>query len=166
MPLREAMEWFTTDTNDYPKTQIGEEINFLRTRYEGIRPAMFLTYEREAYHTNDGSDLRITIDNNIQARMNDIDLTSDLNGYQILPEGYVLMEVKTMYGYPQWLTKVLGDNRLYKSSFSKYGNAYKEMVLRTEPEDFKRISSGQKTVFKDSQPIWSGGAAYRPALQI
>jgi len=167
MPLDKAMEWFTTDTNDYPKTQIGEEIDFLRTRYQGIRPAMYLTYEREAYYSKDGGDLRITIDNNIQARMKDIDLTSEPGGHQVLPEGYLLMEIKTMYGYPKWLTKVLGDNRLYKSSFSKYGNAYKEMILKSEPEDFKRIPLGHSTINENNyQNVWAGGAVCRPALHI
>lgn len=128
---------------------------------------MYLTYEREAYYSKDGGDLRITIDNNIQARMNDIDLTSEPGGHQVLPEGYVLMEIKTMYGYPKWLTKVLGDNRLYKSSFSKYGNAYKEMILKSEPEDFKRIPKGHSTVNENSyQNIWAGRTICRPALQI
>ncbi len=138
MPLDQAMEWFTPE-GKRPDTQIGEEIDFMRERYPGIRPAMLLTYEREAYYAKDGSDLRITIDSNILARTEDIDLTSETGGFAVLPEGYTLMEIKTLYGYPPWLTSVLSGNRLYKSSFSKYGNAYKEMVLGRNPEEFARI---------------------------
>ena len=148
MPLDKAMEWFTTDTDDFPDTQIGHEIDFLRQRYPGIKPKMLLTYEREAYYAKDGSDLRITIDSNILARLDDVDLTSEPGGHSVLPEGYTLMEIKTMYGYPKWLTTVLNENRLYKSSFTKYGNAYKEMVLGKVPEDLRCLSSGYRTVEK------------------
>ncbi len=148
MPLDKAMEWFTTDTQDYPHSQIGEEIDYLRYRYPGLRPAMLLTYEREAYYAKDGGDLRITIDSNILARLDDIDLTSEVGGHKVLPEGYILMEIKTMYGYPPWLVKVLDENHLYKSSFTKYGNAYKQMIIGRTPEDFIRIPGGSNTVDK------------------
>ena len=129
MPLDQAMRWFTTDTAEHPQTQIGEEIDYLRTRYPGIHPKMYLSYEREAYCPNDDRDLRITIDSNIRARLDDVDLTSCPGGHEVLPTGTTLMEVKTMYGYPQWLLKVLDENSLYKTSFSKCGRAYEQMVL-------------------------------------
>lgn len=129
MPLDKAMEWFTTGTDSYPHTQIGEEIDFLRRRYLEIRPAMLLTYERDAYCAKDGGDLRITIDSEIEARMDDIRLDSEPGGKRILPDGFVLMEIKTMYGYPKWLLEVLDGNSLYKTSFSKYGSAYTELVM-------------------------------------
>jgi len=148
MPLEQAMRWFTTDTDDFPHNQIGEEIDFLRKRYPGIKPKMLLTYEREAYYAKDGSDLRITMDSNILARFDDVDLTSELGGHSVLPEGYTLMEVKTMYGYPRWLLDVLEANRLYKTSFSKCGNAYKQMILGKVPEPFWCIPEGATTVEK------------------
>ncbi|MBE6526278.1 MAG: polyphosphate polymerase domain-containing protein [Thermoplasmata archaeon] len=138
MPLDQAVRWFSPDGIG-PKSQIGMEIDFMRERYPGIRPAMMLTYERDAYRAKDGSDLRITIDTNILSRTDNVDLTSEPSGYAVLPEGYTLMEIKTMYGYPEWLTTLLSGNHLYKSSFSKYGNAYKEMVLGKDPEEFGRI---------------------------
>jgi hypothetical protein len=163
MPLDEAMGWFTGDSDDRPRTQIGDEIDFLRQRYPGIRPAMFLTYDREAYYAKDGSDLRITIDRDIRARLNDLDLTSEPGGHEVLPEGYTLMEIKTMYGYPQWLNRVLNGNALYKSSFSKYGNAFKEMVLGAEPEDFMCLRAGRGPVASAPVGIQSIHADVMPA---
>ena len=55
-----------------------------------------------------------------------------------------------MYGYPQWLRDVLNSSRLYKSSFSTYGNAYKEMILRKVPEEFMRLPAGQATVLQEA----------------
>ncbi len=146
MPLDEAMGWLTAEHGDHPHSQIGEEIDFTKNRYHGIRPAMLLSYNREAYYDKSGSDLRITIDSDIMARMEDVRLDSELGGHRVLPEGYTLMEIKTMYGYPKWLLDLLNSTRLYKSSFSKYGNAYKEMVLCRMPEGFMRIPTGPATV--------------------
>lgn len=157
MPLDKAMAWFTTDTEEFPHTQIGDEIDYLRYRYKGIRPAMLLTYEREAYYAKDGSDLRITIDSNILARIEDLRLDSELGGHSVLPEGYILMEVKTMYGYPDWLLDVMNDNGLYKTSFSKYGNAYKQMIVGRMPEAYARIPEGPATVEKTGYPIYGHG---------
>ena len=139
MPLDDAMGWFTGGSGDHPNTQIGREIDFLRTRYEGIRPRMFLSYERDSYRADDGKDLRITIDSEVAARMDDVDLTKAPTGRSVLPDGYTLMEIKTMYGYPEWLVRTLRENGLYKASFSKYGNAYKELVLLSEPEIYRAL---------------------------
>jgi len=139
MPLDKAMDWFTADGADRPDTQIADEIDFLRIRYPGIGPKMLLTYDRDAY-SQQGTDLRITIDRNVLARIEDVDLTSDKGGRNVLPDGYSMMEIKTLYGYPQWLTRVLSDNGLYKTSFSKYGNAYKEIVLGFDPKDLINVS--------------------------
>ena len=149
MPLRDAMDWFCGDGTG-PDTQIGEEIGYMKMRYPGIRPAMFLSYDREAFCGERCRELRITIDSNILARTDDVDLTSHTGGHPVLPEGYTLMEIKTMYGYPQWLRDVLNSSRLYKSSFSKYGNAYKEMILRKVPEEFMRLPSGRATVLQEA----------------
>ncbi len=148
MPLDDALAWFE-EGGEGPDSQIGEEIGFLKERYPGLKPAMLLCYEREAYYAKDGGDLRITIDSNILANLDDIALTKEPSGHSVLPEGYTLMEIKTMYGYPPWLTQLLSGNGLYKSRFTKYGNAYKEMVVRRMPEEFYGIPTGPATVVQE-----------------
>ena len=154
MPLDEAMDWFCGDGKG-PEGQIADEMSYMKVLHPDIRPAMYLSYDREAYRAKDGSDLRITVDNSILARTEDVDLSSPVYGHPVLPEGYTLMEVKTMYGYPRWLTSVLSSCRLYKSRFSKYGNAYKEIVLGRMPEEFANIPGGEGTV--SSLPVWTEG---------
>ena len=39
-----------------------------------------------------------------------------------------LMEIKCSGGIPLWMVKVLSENKIYKTSFSKYGTAYKEII--------------------------------------
>ena len=38
------------------------------------------------------------------------------------------MEVKTSGGIPLWMSRVLTQNHLYKTSFSKYGAAYRDII--------------------------------------
>ena len=142
MPLDEAVDWFTTDTDRFPHTQIGYEVDYLRRRYEGIHPAMLLCYEREAYKSLDGSDLRITLDTNIRAGTESPDLTSPTGTRGIVPSDHTLMEVKTMYGFPRWLNAALEENGIFKTSFSKYGNAYKQLELGLSFDDLYRQRRG------------------------
>ena len=44
------------------------------------------------------------------------------------------MEVKTIMGLPRWLLDFLGYNQIYKQSFSKYGNAYKQLIAKEKEE--------------------------------
>ena len=148
MPLKDAMGWLCKN-GECPKSQIGREIDYVKVRYPDIGPAMFLSYDRDAYRSPEDGDLRITIDTNILARTDDVDLSSDIGGHSVLPEGYTLMEIKTMYGYPGWLTSLLSEAGLYKSRFSKYGNAYKEMILGRMPEEFYCIPGGETTVSQE-----------------
>ena len=148
LPLNEAMDWFCGNGKG-PNSQIGKEIGYMKIRYPDIRPAMLLSYDREAYCSDAYPDLRITIDGNILARTEDIGLSSEIGGHPVLPEGCTLMEIKTMYGYPSWLTSALNSCSLYKSRFSKYGNAYKEMILEKMPEEFSGIPGGESTISQE-----------------
>ncbi len=38
------------------------------------------------------------------------------------------MEIKCSGGIPLWMTHVLSEEQIYKTSFSKYGTAYKTLI--------------------------------------
>ena len=40
------------------------------------------------------------------------------------------MEIKTLDAYPKWFADVLSSLKIYPSSFSKYGNLYKNYILK------------------------------------
>ena len=40
------------------------------------------------------------------------------------------MEIKTSGAIPLWLTRFLSENKIYKTSLSKYGTAYAEIQKR------------------------------------
>ncbi len=110
------------------QSQIGDEIEYFREYYGELKPQVFLSYEREAYYSLDGTDFRITCDDNIMYRTNDLSRCVPPGGKSILGEGLVLMEIKTSGAIPLWLTQPFTENRIFKTSFSKYGTAYADML--------------------------------------
>jgi hypothetical protein len=112
--------------NVMPKdTQIMREIDYSIRRYPGLAPKMMLSYEREAYYASNDHEFRITFDENILWRTEDLSLCSKVYGTPLLAPGQVLMEVKAAEAIPLWLVQFMSKNHIYKTSFSKYGTAYK-----------------------------------------
>ena len=118
LPEGEAMHW----TKPRDDSQIAEEISSFLSFYRELRPVVFLSYDREAFAGE--NDLRITFDENIRFRQTELSLRVDPWGTQLLPPDMTLIEIKCGGSYPLWLAHVLSENRIYKTSFSKYGRAY------------------------------------------
>ncbi len=108
--------------------QIAKEINYFLDFYKSLEPRVFLSYEREAFYGIDNHDFRMTFDRNILWRDYDLSLCKGNYGNNILKENTVLMEIKVAAAIPMWLVKFLSENKIYKTSFSKYGNAYKTLI--------------------------------------
>ncbi len=126
LPLCEsdAMAWVCRERACPFDTQISREIDYFIDFYEKLKPTVFLSYERQAYYDKGGGDFRVTFDDNILCRQTDVSLCSSVHGEPILPAGKVLMELKCSGGIPLWMVEVLSRERIYKTSFSKYGTAY------------------------------------------
>jgi hypothetical protein len=105
-------------------SQISREIDYCLQHYENLSPKVLLSYERDAYYGADDPNFRITFDENILWRDYDTDLTSGIYGTPLLAEWQSLMEIKTSGAIPLWLVRVLSENHIYRTSFSKYGSAY------------------------------------------
>ena len=129
LPYTDAAAWLSREKHPDKHTQIANEIDYFMEMYGTLHPTVFLSYEREAYYANDGSDFRVTFDDNILCRQDDLSLASDVYGTPILPEGKVLMEIKCSGGIPLWMTHVLSEEKIYKTSFSKYGTAYGMLIF-------------------------------------
>ena len=127
LPEQDAMAW-VTGTKSGPDCQIGREIDYFISYYKTLQPSLFLSYQRDAYCHKENRDLRITFDDQILCRCNDLCLNSEIFGTPILPRDTVLMEIKTGGGIPLWLTNVLTNEHIFKTSFSKYGNAYQQLI--------------------------------------
>ena len=128
LPEKTVMESFRTGEPLPVCSQIGDEIQYFREYYKNLQPSVFLSYEREAFYSLDGSDFRVTFDENILYRRNDISLGSEIYGHPLLGKQQTLMEIKTSGGIPLWMSETLTKHHLYKTSFSKYGSAYQRMM--------------------------------------
>ncbi len=111
------------------KSQILSEIDYFKSNYEGIKPKVYLSYDREAFFSTKDDNFRLTFDFNIRARDNDISLYESKDDKEILSNEFVLLEVKTVMGLPTWFLSFLSENEIYKISFSKYGTAYQTYFL-------------------------------------
>ncbi len=114
----------------YHNLQVLREIEYFLNKYQ-VRPALFLSYEREAYYCNDRPDLRITIDRQIITRRYDLDLAKGIFGKHLLEPGYYVMEIKTNQNFPYWLNEILNKTHSYSSSFSKYGSEFYNYLNET-----------------------------------
>ena len=128
LPEKTVMESFRTGEPLPVCSQIGDEIQYFREYYKNLQPSVFLSYEREAFYSLDGSDFRVTFDENILYRRNDISLGREIYGHPLLGKQQTLMEIKTSGGIPLWMSETLTKHHLYKTSFSKYGSAYQRMM--------------------------------------
>lgn len=130
MTETQAFEWLSGGSHYLKPTQITEEIDYFRDYYGNLRPTVFLAYDRVAYYAKDGSDFRVTFDDNILCREKNFSLKEEVYGTPILPEDKVLMELKCSGGIPLWMTEILSREKLYKTSFSKYGTAYQTIIYK------------------------------------
>ena len=127
LPL--VKKFFDGDGDICAGGQINREITTFRDYYETLVPACLIIYDRVAYF-EPGGDLRLTIDHCPRYRYDDLVLTKDMQGTPLLPEGSTILEVKVQQAVPLWLSEILTRGRIYKGSFSKYGEAYRQQLLK------------------------------------
>ena len=130
VPKTAAESWIDLRKNIPFKSQITSEIDYFLNFYEGIEAKAFLSYEREAYSDGKDPEFRLTLDENILARNEDLDLGSDIWGTPLLPMGMTLMEVKIQGAMPMWMAEFLSENNITKASYSKYGTYYKDYLMK------------------------------------
>ena len=129
MSERDAMAWLSREAACPSDSQIAREIDYFSNHYGNPVPKVFLSYDREAYFDREGSDFRVTFDSDIKSRRTDLSLCSPAYGTPILPEDRVLMELKCSGGIPLWMVSALSEEHIYKTPFSKYGTAYRNLIF-------------------------------------
>ncbi len=133
IPEFDAMDWLAGGAERPEDSQIAREIDYFCHFYEDaeLAPKVFLSYEREAFSpigetATENPGLRITFDNNILARDYDLSLRKSPYGERVLAPDQTVMEIKIPKNaaMPMWLVRCLSENKIFKSSFSKYGTYY------------------------------------------
>ncbi len=127
MRCLDAVRWLRGEPLSNP-SQIHKEIDWFMQNYKP-EPKVFIGYDREAYASTENSELRITFDTNLRWREEAADLRCGDYGTLLLPEEAILMEIKIPGTAPLWLARLLSENKIFSTSFSKYGTYYKDVVL-------------------------------------
>lgn len=125
-----AARFVRGEENDLDGSQIGRELISFRDYYGNLLPSCMIIYDRTAYVEVDGN-LRLTIDEAPRYRARDLDLTRPMDGTPLLGEGFCLLELKVQNAMPLWLSHALSESRIYKTSFSKYGEAFRRELTKT-----------------------------------
>lgn len=132
--LQAVQAFFEGEEDALADSQVKNELAYMKKQYGQLQLMMYIYYDRYSLQGREDEGVRITFDSNLIYRDYDLDLEKGIYGETLLPEGYRLMEVKISGAYPLWLSHILSSLNIYKSSFSKYGAAYKEVKKRGELE--------------------------------
>ncbi len=135
LKLQNACNYFD-DVENLENCQIAKEIDYTRKLYKTLEPRVFISYDREAFFAKNESSLRTTFDENILWRNYDLSLQKGIYGEKILDFDTVLMEIKISGALPLWLISFLSENKIYKTSFSKYGRAYKKILIQNKEKKY------------------------------
>lgn len=110
----------------YMNQQVMDEFEYTLSQNQYL-PKTFITYDRLAYQAKRHADLRITFDTNLKTRR-----FSSETAKNLLPKNTWILEVKSATNMPLWLTAALTKHKIYKRSYSKYGNEYKQYLSEVE----------------------------------
>lgn len=117
----------------YMTSQVLREIDYYLS-HKDVRPVMRLSYERMAFFDREDPDFRLTFDMDMRYIRGAVGIYDQDKGRLLLPEDARLMEVKVTNAYPLWFSRLLSEENVHITSFSKYGVAYKtylkEQVLK------------------------------------
>ena len=65
-----------------------------------------------------------------------------MDGKLLLPPGSAILEIKVQQELPLWLVSILSKHKIYKTSFSKVGEAYKLMYRNGVETQERRLAHG------------------------
>ena len=151
MTLREAYDYVENGVRpnrEYvpAEQQILREIDFFLQRYD-LAPAMNVNYQRVALFAREDPEFRVTFDHLIRGRRTEIGLENGAYGTRLIPDSYYLMETKILDATPYWFTKILSEMSLYMTTFSKYGNLFRQEQNAFDAEAYlrHRLDNWKKT---------------------
>lgn len=127
MSLLDSYEFVNFGIPPEKNPQIEKEIMYFLKYYRRVGPAMYLSYDRIAYAGVGNPDLRITFDGNITYREEETRLEKGVWGEKLLDPHMRIMEIKIPGAMPLWLSALLDELKIFPTSFSKYGEAYKRV---------------------------------------
>ena len=122
--------------------QIKKELDYTFKLYN-LKPTMYVSYKRTAYYQKDNMDFRATFDSNVLARNYDLNLEDGSFGEQIMSQDYYILEIKTLGSIPMWFVKIINELQIVPGNFSKYGEAYEQIIMK-KPMKVTKVESKVK----------------------
>jgi hypothetical protein len=115
-------------------SQIAREIGYF-LQINQVSEKIHIAYKRAAYTGIEDEGLRITFDKGIVFHLCQLNGFFEYNdcqidSHKILDDNQVLMEIKTTGAIPLWLTRSLGENKIFPLSFSKFGVCYVRYISK------------------------------------
>ncbi|MFB5661032.1 polyphosphate polymerase domain-containing protein [Alteribacillus sp. HJP-4] len=99
--------------------QIMREVDSFKGLY-GLQPKIVVSYDRQAFHGLEESDLRVTFDYNLMCRDDNLRLEDGPDGTHFVDPSLVVMEVKVSQSVPLWLSRMLSEFECPRRSVSKF----------------------------------------------
>ncbi len=134
MKYKDALRFIETGKADrngeFIHDQIVNEIECYMKKFPVFHKT-YISYEREAYFAKADKNIRITFDSELRAGKESF---SQTDSTLLIPQDMRIMEIKLSHYMPLWLSKLLGQNKVFRQGFSKYGTYYKNHIL---PERIK-----------------------------
>ncbi|MGN0493955.1 MAG: polyphosphate polymerase domain-containing protein [Acutalibacteraceae bacterium] len=127
-PYSDGLAYMEGNSGIIPPSQIKNEIEYFKKYYGALSPSVDIFYSRLAFYDAADPNVRLTFDSNILYRDYEPDLKNGIYGERVLQNGLYLMELKTAGAMPLWTAEILTRLKIYPSSFSKYGTAYKNIL--------------------------------------
>ena len=128
MPYKQALSYVNGGAKPDIRSQQLDEIDYMIHLY-GLKPKIVICYDRRAFFGNEDREFRLTFDTSVRSRTYDLDLRSGDYGENLIDDNTYIMEIKAAGGIPLWMVELLSERKIYKQSFSKYGNIYKQSLL-------------------------------------
>lgn len=113
-------------------SQIMREIDYAMRIYRHPKPSVCILCEREAFFASDDSNVRLTFDRDLRYRRDFPNKDNVSEGIRIIGDDECILEIKTAGAVPLWLAHALTECKIFPQSFSKYGNAYYDIIKREE----------------------------------
>lgn len=120
--------------NEIANNQIYNELDYY-FKYLNLKPAMYISYLRRAFYGIKDHNFRITFDSDILAREYELKLENGVYGENVLPQEKYIMEIKTLDAMPLWCAKMLNNLKIVPCGFSKYGEGYTQLILKSNNKE-------------------------------
>ncbi len=133
--------------NDFPNSISNAEYFWYYIKRYNMVPVVQVIYEREAYIYKFDHTARVTIDKNLRCipypQINEFYSNQRIN---YVFRNHTILEVKSNYGFPTWMTPIINKLDLHREALSKYTLSIDTCMNSTLDYNFNEIIS--KSIFQ------------------